>query len=69
MSQFLSFRALHIKLLDTNYNFIKNDVVVFYKVVNKIKKFFYPQFIKKFVIVLYVDIKLLTDFNFKINKY
>ena len=36
---------------------------------NKIKKNYYPQFIKKFVIVLYVDIKLLTDFNFKIKKY
>ena len=36
---------------------------------NKIKKKYYPQLIKKFVIVLYVDIKLLTDFNFKIKKY
>ena len=36
---------------------------------NKIKKKYYPQFIKKLVIVLYADIKLLTDFNFKIKKY
>ena len=36
---------------------------------NKIKNKCYPQFIKKLVTVLYVDIKLLTDFNFKIKKY
>ena len=36
---------------------------------NKIKKNIYPQFIKKFVIELYVEIKLLTEINFKIIKY
>ena len=36
---------------------------------NKIKKKFYPQFIKKFVIELYVEKKLLTEINFKVTKY
>ena len=65
-SDLLFLRVLLIKFSCTKKYFIKKlyDVVVFYKVVNKILKGYYSQFIKKLVIVLYVDIKLLTGFSF-----